>query len=197
MNQTKETGYIKLRQDMLDRPWFTDPKVTPFFVYCLLKAEGEACIFETHGKRRFVLGAGEFVFSIKRAVNETGLSADEISTAIATLVEDGCIRRKPNKSPIITVIDYGRFLDDEQDSFTPIESLPPIPASLNAVEFLQAWVDWLSFHEQIEKPLASMTMERQLAKLEKMAAGDAAKAAKIIQHSISLLRTGPFWVEEA
>ena len=91
MSVTTHNGWIKLHRKTLDWPWFKYPNVAHIFQYCLLKA--------TFTARRALVGAqtvdllpGQFVFGRKVAAAETGLSEQNVRTAIRKLVQDGSVK---------------------------------------------------------------------------------------------------------
>jgi len=84
-------GWVKDYRSKLDWPWFRIPNAAHLWEYVLLKA--------SHQARRAAVGnigidleAGQFVFGRHAAAEETGLSEQEVRTALLVLQREGCLK---------------------------------------------------------------------------------------------------------
>ena len=108
-------GYIRTWRKVLDSGWLKNHKLWAFWSYCLLKAsyrEYDAIV----GLQVVHLLPGQFVFGLKKATLETGLSIQEIRTIIAFLIKAGNLTIKStNKFSIITIMNWGMYQSDDSD----------------------------------------------------------------------------------
>ena len=92
--------WIKLHRKLLYWEWYKDTKTKALFIHLLLKA----CY--TDGKRShgFTLKRGQIITTLPKLSDETGLSIQEIRTALAHLESNREItQRTTNKFRIITI----------------------------------------------------------------------------------------------
>jgi len=108
MNQ----GYVKLWRKSLDSGWIRNHKLWAFWTYCLMKAthkEFDAIV----GLQIVHLMPGQFVFGLRVASKETGLSIQEIRTILDFLRKAGNLTIKStNKFSIITIVNWGIYQGD-------------------------------------------------------------------------------------
>lgn len=99
-------GYIRLWRKSLDAGWIKNHKLWAFWTYCLLKAshkEFDAIV----GLQVVHLMPGQFVFGLKKASEETGLTIREIRTIVDLLRKAGNMTIKTtNKFSIISIINW-------------------------------------------------------------------------------------------
>lgn len=108
-------GYVKLWRKSLDSGLIKNHKLWVFWTYCLMKA--------THKKHDAVIGyqtihimPGQFVFGRKKASLETGLTEQEIRTAVASMISSKNITIKPtNKYSIITIINWDIYQSEGKE----------------------------------------------------------------------------------
>jgi len=98
-------GWIKLHRSISDWEWYTDIPTKCLFIHLLLLAN--------HQPRKWrgqTVNTGELITSIGSLVNGTGLTEQQIRTAIKKLESTGEIERKAtNKNTIIIVLNYKQY----------------------------------------------------------------------------------------
>ena len=105
-------GWVKSHRSKLRWEWFTDPKVSHFFEYCLLKASHND--YSWRGKK---LLAGQFPFGLQRASVETGLSVRSIRTCLSKLETTNELKiKKSRQGSIITVNNWSKFQGEKRDA---------------------------------------------------------------------------------
>ena len=94
--------YIKLYRSLLNWEWFTDGNVLRLWIYILLKANWKDGKFKGEEIHR-----GEFVTTYAQMSRDTGLSVQEIRTALAKLISTGeIVKRATNNQQTISVEKY-------------------------------------------------------------------------------------------
>lgn len=102
--------YIKLFRGMIDWEWYTDVNTKVLFLHCLLMANWSDK--DWHGT---VIKRGQFVTSIDILSRETGLSIQEVRTALEHLESTNEITRtSTNKNTTISVVSYDKFQGEQQ-----------------------------------------------------------------------------------
>ena len=92
-------GYIKLHRKLLDWEWYTDIPTKTLFIHLLLKAN-----WLTKDYRGMHIMNGEIITSIRELALETGLSEQQIRTALAKLKSTHEITsRATNKNTLIMI----------------------------------------------------------------------------------------------
>lgn len=100
-------GYIKINRKILDWEWYKNLNTCRLFFHILLKANWKDGKFEGKDVLR-----GSFITSIKRLSLETGLTENEVRTALSHLVKTGEITKQTTKKyTIITVNNYELYQD--------------------------------------------------------------------------------------
>ena len=109
-------GYVRTWRKVLDSGWLKNHKLWVFWSYCLLKAshkEFDAII----GLQVVHLTPGQFVFGLKKASRETGLTIQQIRTIIEFLQKAGNLTIKStNKFSIITIINWSIYQGDDLEN---------------------------------------------------------------------------------
>lgn len=99
------SGFIKLHRQLLEWEWFTDVNVNQLFTYCLLKAN-----YKDSNWRGIDVKKGEFITSLESLSLETGLSVQQIKTALKKLIAtNNLTSTATNKNRLITVVNYSKF----------------------------------------------------------------------------------------
>jgi hypothetical protein len=107
---TNENGWITLYRKITEWEWYTDINTCHLFIYCLLKAN-----HKTKNWRGIKIKRGTFITSLDTISKETGLSVNQVRTAIKKLESTNEITSKPtNKNRLITVINYSNYQDDNK-----------------------------------------------------------------------------------
>lgn len=106
------TGWIKLHRQFLEWEWYTDLNSKTVFLHCLLKAN-----HTEKNWRGMIIERGSFITSLKNLALETGLSAQNVRTALLKLKSTGEInKRTTSLNTYITVVNY----EDYQSSNKPL-----------------------------------------------------------------------------
>ena len=107
-------GWVKLHRKLVDNPIFKNDKLFRVFMYCLLKAshkDHEQLV----GDSIVALKAGELATGRAAISSATGLSEQNIKTAISKLKALGIITSKPtNKYSIISILNWDSYQQDNQ-----------------------------------------------------------------------------------
>ena len=100
-----DTEYIKLFRKMLNWEWYTDINTKVLFLHCLLKANWKDGAWHGHTYKR-----GQFITSLPSLSKETGLSIQQVRTALKHLKSTGELTVKNySKFRVITVVSYDSF----------------------------------------------------------------------------------------
>jgi len=113
-----DEGYIKLNRKMLNWEWFPDSNTVHVFLYCLLNANWKQGEF--HGVN---IDRGQFATSLARMSNDTGLSIQNVRTALKHLESTGELTSKSQgKFRIISISNYCRYQDANKESNSELTS---------------------------------------------------------------------------
>jgi len=111
-------GYVRLWRKSLDAGWIRNHKLWAFWTYCLMKAshkEYDAIV----GLQVVHLMPGQFIFGLRVASRETGLSIRQIRTILDFLRKAGNLTIKTtNKFSIITVINWPTYQGNDAENDT-------------------------------------------------------------------------------
>jgi len=117
-------GYIHLWRKSLDAGWIKNHELWAFWSWCLLKAtyrEYDAIV----GLQRVHLKPGQFVFGLKKASQETGLSIRQIRTILDFLKKaENLTIKTTNKFSIITIINWDIYQGSETQNDTQNDKQP-------------------------------------------------------------------------
>lgn len=103
-------AFIKIYRKMLDWEWYDDPNTCRVWIHCLLKANWKAC--KWHGIK---IEPGQFITSLPSLAEETGLTINQVRTALEHLKTTGEITSKSQaKCRIITVNAWGDYQGDHR-----------------------------------------------------------------------------------
>lgn len=123
-------GWIKDYRKGLQNPLFKRPLIWHFWVYCRLRANHEDYVMDFNGKP-FEVKRGCFVTSLKTIKDETGLSEQNIRTAIKILSAHKMILKSTQlltkQATLIEVLNYDYYqsyhsVDNEVDNEVLTES---------------------------------------------------------------------------
>lgn len=125
--KNKDLGFIRLFRDFLCWSWYLDLNTKVLFIHMLLKANWKEGRF-----RDITVPRGSFVSSIAKLAEETGLTADEVRTAISHLISTKEItKQSTNRYTVFTVVNYALYQDvPEQFPSSP----QPIPVLFPTIE---------------------------------------------------------------
>lgn len=121
----KEKGFTLDWKDKLQWRWFKDPNTAHLFEYFTLAANFKDGYFENETVHR-----GECVGSYAKFASETGLSVQEVRTALKHLISTGEVtKRSLSKYTVVTVTNYDEYQSltndltgEQQASNTPVTS---------------------------------------------------------------------------
>lgn len=100
-----DNGWIKLHRSILSWEWWDDFNVRALFIYCLLKANPTEK--QWHGT---TIPRGSFVTSLPELAKGTGLSVQQIRTAISKLKSTGEITDQSTREyRIVTICNYSTY----------------------------------------------------------------------------------------
>lgn len=100
-----QLGFIALFRQFLDWEWFTDINTCHLFVYCLLRAN-----HTDKAWRGIKIKKGQFITSFRTMSQETGLSVQEVRTALNKLLSTQELTHEPHRqNSIITVNNYSIY----------------------------------------------------------------------------------------
>ena len=109
-------GWIKVHRKSLENPLFRKPFVWHFFQYCLLKANHSDQEIQ-YGEKTMTIPRGCFVFGRKKAAEETGLSEQNVRTALMILGGAKALARPPrlatSKFSVVKVCNYSLYQTSE------------------------------------------------------------------------------------
>lgn len=113
-----ESGYIKDHRTLLCWGWFKDPFTAHLWEYLRLAANWDERIFKGHVIRR-----GQLVTSYPSMADATGMSVQNVRTAVKHLKQTGEISMKSYRDfSIITITNYEKYQSDQQADNSPANS---------------------------------------------------------------------------
>lgn len=102
-------GWIKFYRKFLEWEWYGDINVCRLFLHLLLSAN-----FDERKWQGITIGRGEVVVGRKQLAKETGLTEQQIRTALVKLENTAEITIKTtNKYSVITICNYAKYQDIE------------------------------------------------------------------------------------
>lgn len=102
-----DLGWINLHRKIFGWEWYSDINTCRLFIHMLLKANWQEGKF-----RGTTVPRGSFVSSISKLAEETGLTNDEVRTAISHLISTNEItKQSTNKYTVFTVVNYNLYQD--------------------------------------------------------------------------------------
>lgn len=103
-------GYIKLHRKIKEWQWYNDLNTRVLFLHILLSAE-----WKTIKKGKIELKAGQLDTSLPKLSEETGLSVQQIRTALANMISTGEITSsQQGKTRVITVNNWDEYQIDNR-----------------------------------------------------------------------------------
>lgn len=106
-------GFIKLHRQITEWEWYSNINVCRLFIHCLLKAN-----HKDNKWQGIVIERGSFITSIENLAFETGLSGQQIRTALNKLKSTGEITSKTtNRYSVISIKNWDMYqFDNKQDN---------------------------------------------------------------------------------
>lgn len=113
-------GWICLHRRLLEWEWYSDINATRLFLHCLLKANHKDKKWQ--GK---VIPRGSFITGRNVLADETGLTVQQIRTALDKLKSTNEITIKStNKNSLVTVVNYGFYQDKPEETTSESANKP-------------------------------------------------------------------------
>lgn len=112
MWEYKDSEYIKLYRKLVNWEWYTDITTFKLFMHCLIKANWKPGRWRGHQYKR-----GQFFTSLASLSKETGLSVQQVRTALNKLKSTGELTELlyPKKR-LITVVCFDKYQGEQQDN---------------------------------------------------------------------------------
>ena len=115
-----KTTFIKLDRNIISWRWFKNSKILSVFIFLLIKANIKEGHFEKDTIQR-----GSLATSNASIANGTGLTIQNVRTALADLEETGEITRESrNHYQIVTIVNYDSYQLDRSKSIGQLTTNP-------------------------------------------------------------------------
>ena len=113
-------GYIKEYRSLISWGWFKDPFTAHLWEYLRLAANWDEAVFKGKPVRR-----GEVVTSYPAMAEATGMSVQNVRTAIRHLKQTGEIEMKSFRDfSIVTIVNYEKYQSDGSEADRLADDLP-------------------------------------------------------------------------
>jgi hypothetical protein len=110
MRNFSDEEYLKIFRKMVFWEWYTDVNTTKLFLHCLLMANWRPGRWRGISYKR-----GQFFTSLGNLADETGLTVQEVRTALSHLESTNEITsRTTNKYTLITVVSFEKYQGEQQ-----------------------------------------------------------------------------------
>lgn len=118
--KNEDLGFVCLFRSFLEWGWYTDINTKVLFIHMLLRANWKEGNFKGTTVPR-----GSFVSSIAKLAEETGLTSDEVRTAISHLIQTREItKQSTNKYTVFTVVNYTLYQEITKQTTSTAQSIP-------------------------------------------------------------------------
>lgn len=105
-------GWIKLHRSLLDWQWYGDKNTVLLFIHLLLKANHKA-----NKWRGIEVSRGQLITGLQALSEQTGLTFQEVRTALSKLENSHTINKQSNKQhTLITITNYDKYQTDDPES---------------------------------------------------------------------------------
>lgn len=116
-------AFIKVYRKLLEWEWYTDTNTKTLFLHCLLKAN-----WKPGNWRGISYNAGEFITSLPVMAEETGLTVQQVRTALNKLKSTGEITDRAtdgnhSRGRVITVSNWEIYQDDNRPTNRPVNRI--------------------------------------------------------------------------
>lgn len=120
--RNEDSGFVKIHRKIFDWGWYSDINTFRVFVHMILKANWKEGKFKDTTVPR-----GSFVSSIAKLAEETGLTTDEVRTAISHLIHTGEVtKQSTNKYTVFTVANYVLYQDVTEQLPNSPQTIPEL-----------------------------------------------------------------------
>lgn len=199
-------SYVKLFRKFEKWEWYTDVNTTKLFIHCLLKANWKDGNFRGNEIKR-----GSFLTSTEKLARESGLSIQNVKTAIKHLqLTNEITKEKMLNGALITVINYDVYQqDNKQDNqrnnklltnnqpttnqrLTTIEEYKELKEVKEVKEYIDKFsnelektiIEFILFRADMKKPILKKSFIAWLDKLLKLGKTDEDRI-QILKNSIA------------
>lgn len=118
--KNEDLGFVCLFRNFPEWEWYTDINTKVLFLHMLLKANWKEGNFKGTTVPR-----GSFVSSIAKLAEETGLTGDEVRTAISHLIcTKEITKQSTNKYTVFTVVNYNLYQDITKRDTSTARTIP-------------------------------------------------------------------------
>lgn len=125
MNKDNNTGWVKLYRSLLDWEWWSDRNTRDLFIYCIMSAN-----HETTKWRGRTIERGQFITSVRKLADGSGLTERETRTALQHLISTHELTQETTHDfSIITIYNYEKYQGVENESDTPNDTYTDTPAT--------------------------------------------------------------------
>lgn len=195
-------SWIKLHRSILEWEWYDEPNTFRLFVHCLLKANHSEKTW-----RGTKINRGEFITSLQKLSNETGLTVKKIRTILGKLKGKELAIKTSSQNTVIQVIKYDNYQITANEGQTDGQTKGKQRATTknnknNKKENKEVCLDeiqdskkhviekWIQYRKEIRKPLKQSTID---SIIKKMNENSVASCEAVVEKSISNGWTGLFW----
>lgn len=148
-------GYIREYRSLLSWGWFKDPFTAHLWEYLRLAANWDEAVFKGHPVHR-----GEVVTSYPAMAEATGMSVQNVRTAIKHLKKTGEIEMKSFRDfSIVTIVNYDAYQCGERDELPETAKCPPKPETPKKAETPKAKPKEPELEERFSEPVLSAVRE--------------------------------------
>lgn len=118
----EDSGFVKIHRKIFEWGGYSDINTFRVFVHMILKANWKEGKFKD-----ITVPRGSFVSSIAKLAEETGLTADEVRTAISHLIHTGEVtKQSTNKYTVFTVVNYVLYQDVPEQLPNSPQTIPEL-----------------------------------------------------------------------
>lgn len=193
-------GHIKIHRSLVEWGWYTDLPTCKLWLHILLRANYKPCVWQ--GKE---IPRGAFITSYAALSAESGLSVQQVRTALAKLKKTGEITVETNRHyTVITVSKYDEYQTDSTNLPTPANCPPkpkapktekePDPAERFAEPVRSAVEDWLRYKAERREGYKPTGLKSLLSAIENRVKQHGEQAvAEVIRLSMSQGWKGIIW----
>lgn len=195
-------SWIKLHRSILEWEWYDEPNTFRLFIHCLLKANHSEKTW-----RGTKINRGEFITSLQKLSNETGLTVKKIRTILGKLKGKELAIKTSSQNTVIQVIKYDNYQITANEGQTDGQTKGKQRATTknnknNKKENKEVCLDeiqdskkhviekWIQYRKEIRKPLKQSTID---SIIKKMNENSVASCEAVVEKSISNGWTGLFW----
>lgn len=137
-----DRGYIKLHRQLLNWQWADDPAVLSVWIHILLRAHWSDEPVEYRGT---VINKGQCVVGRKELAAATGLSEQQVRTALSRLQSTSTVTTKPtSKGTLVTVENYTFYQQKKEKATSKSTSKragnQPLPRNKEVKEVKEVYV---------------------------------------------------------